>query len=92
MPRPSIVIESDSREAVALALLQLVLRAEDAPRDAAGILAAYRDCLDAVRGPAQPLAAEPLALEEEEPASIGEEDAAPRIAPPPPRRRKPRKG
>lgn len=97
MPKPRIIVTGDSEPAVALGLLRMLMREGDAPRGRAAILAAYRECLEAVRGAAPPPSRpqppeeppeEPAAEEEEEPA--GEEDAAPH-PPAPPRRRKPRR-
>lgn len=82
MPRPKIVIEGDSEEAVALGLLEMVMQAEGAPRDRAGILAAYRECLAAVRGghaapPALPAELRGDEADEGETESEAEEDAGP---------------
>ncbi|MFC4167851.1 hypothetical protein [Teichococcus aestuarii] len=93
MPKPRIIVTGDSEQAVAFGLLQMLMQEGDAPRGRAAILAAFRECLEAVRGagapPARPLPPEePPAEEEDEPA--GEEDAAPH-PPAPPRRRKPRR-
>lgn len=102
MPKPRIIVTGDSEPAVALGLLRMLMREGDAPRGRAAILAAYRECLEAVRGAAPPPPCpqppeEPLeeppgepAAEEEEEEPAGEEDAAPH-PPAPPRRRKPRR-
>lgn len=97
MPKPRIVVAGDSEQAVAFGLLRMLMREADAPRGRAAILAAFQECLAAVRGaapppgqavPGQAPPEEDMPEEEELPA---EEDAA-FHPPPPPRRRKRRVG
>lgn len=99
MSKPQIVVAGDSEQAVAFGLLQMLMREADAPRGRADILAAYRECLEAVRAaepPPRPPAPQEKPQEKmeempEEEELPGEEDAA-FSPPPPPRRRKRRVG
>ncbi|PHK95837.1 hypothetical protein CR162_05690 [Pseudoroseomonas rhizosphaerae] len=54
MPKPRIVVAGDSEQAVAFGLLRMLMREADAPRGRPAILAAFQECLAAVRGAAPP--------------------------------------
>jgi hypothetical protein len=73
MDGPAIEIEGDSDAAVALALLQIVMRAEgkdESGATAGWILATYRRCMDAVAGGFEPEEEDAEDSDEEE----GDED------------------